>query len=143
LRLKSRPTLRFAGQITGCEGYVESSAIGLLAGRFTAAERAGETMTPPPLTTAFGALLGHITGGHIVSDEEPGKRSFQPMNINFGLFPPVEVVKQEGVRLRGKDKTNAKRRAISARALGDCRTWLGLPPAQVKAQEAASETAAS
>ena len=84
-------------------------------------------MTPPPLTTAFGALLGHITGGHIVSDEEPGKRSFQPMNVNFGLFPPIEAPKSEGKRLRGKEKTNAKKRAMSARALADCRAWLGLP----------------
>ncbi|TIW40199.1 MAG: methylenetetrahydrofolate--tRNA-(uracil(54)-C(5))-methyltransferase (FADH(2)-oxidizing) TrmFO, partial [Mesorhizobium sp.] len=89
LQLKSRPGLRFAGQITGCEGYVESAAIGLLAGRFAAAERLGHAPALPPMTTAFGALLNHITGGHIVSDDEPGKRSFQPMNINFGLFPPV------------------------------------------------------
>lgn len=127
LQLKSRPGLRFAGQITGCEGYVESAAIGLLAGRFAAAERLGHALTPPPLTTAFGALLGHITGGHIVSDEEPGKRSFQPMNVNFGLFPPIEAPKSEGKRLRGKEKTNAKKRAMSARALADCRAWLGLP----------------
>lgn len=126
LRLKSRPSLRFAGQVTGCEGYVESSAIGLLAGRFTVAEKRGQTAVPPPLTTAFGALLGHITGGHIVTDEEPGKRSFQPMNVNFGLFPPVEVPRQEGVRLRGKEKTIAKKQALSARALNDCRNWLGL-----------------
>jgi methylenetetrahydrofolate--tRNA-(uracil-5-)-methyltransferase len=125
LRLKSRPTLRFAGQVTGCEGYVESSAIGLLAGRFTAAERLGNAAVPPPPTTAFGALLGHITGGHIVADDaEPGKRSFQPMNVNFGLFPPVEVPKEEGKRLRGKEKTIAKKRALSARALADFRLWL-------------------
>ncbi|OJX99064.1 MAG: methylenetetrahydrofolate--tRNA-(uracil(54)-C(5))-methyltransferase (FADH(2)-oxidizing) TrmFO [Rhizobiales bacterium 63-22] len=128
LRLKSQPTLRFAGQVTGCEGYVESAAIGLLAGRFTAAEKRGQTASPPPPTTAFGALLGHITGGHIVADgEEPGKRSFQPMNVNFGLFPPVEVPKPEGKRLRGKEKTIAKKQAFSARALTDCRKWLGLP----------------
>ena len=78
-------------------------------------------------TTAFGALLNHITGGHIVSDDEPGKRSFQPMNINFGLFPPVEAPKAEGKRLRGKDKTVAKKAAMTARALADCRQWLGLP----------------
>ncbi|MCX8281671.1 methylenetetrahydrofolate--tRNA-(uracil(54)-C(5))-methyltransferase (FADH(2)-oxidizing) TrmFO [Phyllobacterium sp. 0TCS1.6C] len=127
LQLRSRPGLRFAGQITGCEGYVESAAIGLLAGRFAAAERLGGSATPPPVTTAFGALLGHITGGHIVSDEEPGKRSFQPMNVNFGLFPPIEAPKQEGKRLRGKEKSNAKKQAMSARALSDCRAWLGLP----------------
>ena len=124
LRMKSRPQLRFAGQITGCEGYVESSAIGLLAGRFTAAEVLGKELQIPPLTTGFGALLGHITGGHLVSDEEPGKRSFQPMNVNFGLFPPVEVVKTEGKRLRGKEKTIAKKRAMSARALEDWKNWL-------------------
>ena len=124
LRLKSRPQIRFAGQITGCEGYVESSAIGLLAGRFAAAEQRGETLEPPPVTTAFGALLNHITGGHLVSNDEPGKRSFQPMNVNFGLFPEIAVPKQEGVRLRGKEKTQAKKRALSARALNDFKTWL-------------------
>lgn len=128
LRLKCKPHLRFAGQITGCEGYVESSAIGLLAGRFTAAELLGKTMSAPPLTTAFGALLNHITGGHIVSDEEPGKRSFQPMNVNFGLFPPVEVVKEEGKRLRGKEKTIARKKALSLRALADFNTWLSENP---------------
>ena len=128
LQLKSRPGLRFAGQITGCEGYVESAAIGLLAGRFAAAERLGRSVAPPPATTAFGALLAHITGGHIVSDDEPGKRSFQPMNVNFGLFPPVEAPKSAGKRLRGKDKTIAKKKAMTARALDDCRGWLGLAP---------------
>ncbi len=125
LQLKTRPGLRFAGQITGCEGYVESAAIGLLAGRFAAAERLGLSPSLPPLTSAFGALLNHITGGHIVSDEEPGKRSFQPMNINFGLFPPVEIVRPEGKRFRGKEKTVAKRHAVTSRALADCRRWLG------------------
>ena len=133
LQLKSRPGLRFAGQITGCEGYVESAAIGLLAGRFAAAERLGQQPTLPPVTTAFGALLGHITGGHISSDDEPGKRSFQPMNVNFGLFPPLEPGTKlrpddfEG-RFRGKDKSIAKKKALSARALADCRAWLGLSP---------------
>ncbi len=131
LQLSSRPGLRFAGQITGCEGYVESAAIGLLAGRFAAAERLGRIPSPPPATTAFGALLNHITGGHIVSDDEPGKRSFQPMNVNFGLFPPLEAgtkLKPEGFegRFRGKDKSVAKKKATTARALADCRTWLGL-----------------
>lgn len=124
LRLKSRPQIRFAGQITGCEGYVESSAMGLLAGRFAAAQQRGETLAPPPVTSAFGALLNHITGGHLVSDDEPGKRSFQPMNVNFGLFPEITVPKQEGVRLRGKEKTQAKKRALSARALSDFKIWL-------------------
>jgi len=134
LQLKSRKGLRFAGQITGCEGYVESAAIGLLAGRFAAAERLGQELPLPPVTTAFGALLGHITGGHIVSDDEPGKRSFQPMNINFGLFPPAETPKTEGRRLRGKEKTIAKRRAITGRAIADCRAWLGLPQPAVAAE---------
>jgi methylenetetrahydrofolate--tRNA-(uracil-5-)-methyltransferase len=129
LTLKSRPGLRFAGQITGCEGYVESASVGLLAGRFAAAERKGEPVSPPPATTALGSLLGHITGGHIVTDEEPGKRSFQPMNINFGLFPelqPGSIVKPEGVkRFRGKDKTVMKRQLIAKRALADCAAWLG------------------
>jgi methylenetetrahydrofolate--tRNA-(uracil-5-)-methyltransferase len=81
LRLKSAPHIRFAGQITGCEGYIESAAIGLLCGRFAAAELNGTSLAPPPATTALGALLGHITGGADAS-------SYQPMNVNFGLFPP-------------------------------------------------------
>jgi methylenetetrahydrofolate--tRNA-(uracil-5-)-methyltransferase len=125
LRLKALPRLRFAGQITGCEGYVESAAMGLLAGRFAAAERLGETPRLPPDTTAFGAVLGHITGGHIESDDEPGKRSFQPMNVNFGLFPPIEVVRQPGVRLSGVERGRARKRAMSARALRDLDAWLG------------------
>lgn len=126
LQLKSRPGLRFAGQITGCEGYVESAAMGLMAGRFAAAERLGAPFAPPPVTTAFGALINHITGGHILTDDPGGKRSFQPMNINFGLFPPVDVPKPEGKRLRGKEKTIAKKQAMTARALADCRQWLDL-----------------
>jgi methylenetetrahydrofolate--tRNA-(uracil-5-)-methyltransferase len=82
LRLKSRPNIRFAGQITGCEGYVESAAIGLLAARFAAAEIAGTSLAPPPLETALGALLGHITGGATAE-------TYQPMNVNFGLMPPL------------------------------------------------------
>ncbi len=82
LRLRSRPNVRFAGQITGCEGYIESAAIGLLAGRFAVAELRGETLAPPPIETAFGALLSHITGGAAAD-------SYQPMNVNFGLFPPI------------------------------------------------------
>ena len=133
LQLKGRPGLRFAGQITGCEGYVESAAVGLLAGRFAAAERLGREPSLPPLTTAFGSLVNHITGGHIVSDDEPGKRSFQPMNINFGLFPPLEAgtkLKPDGFegRFRGKDKSVARRKAVSSRALADCRAWLDLAP---------------
>jgi methylenetetrahydrofolate--tRNA-(uracil-5-)-methyltransferase len=126
LRLKAMPRLRFAGQITGCEGYVESAAIGLLAGRFAAAERRGERLTLPPATTAHGALLGHITGGH-VDTIEAGPRSFQPMNVNFGLFPPLTQVPNrgpDGERLRGPAKTHAKKRALSARALADLEAWI-------------------
>ena len=123
LRLRSRPDIRFAGQITGCEGYVESAAVGLMAGRFASAEALGAAPVAPPPTTAMGALLAHITGGHIEAEEEGGKRSFQPMNVNFGLFPPVVVPKEEGKRLRGKEKTVAKRRALAARALSDFALW--------------------
>ncbi|MER0239635.1 methylenetetrahydrofolate--tRNA-(uracil(54)-C(5))-methyltransferase (FADH(2)-oxidizing) TrmFO [Fulvimarina sp. MAC8] len=130
LKLKSLPRLRFAGQITGCEGYVESAAVGLMAGRFAASERLGELVSVPPETTAMGALLGHITGGHLAHEEDGGKRSFQPMNVNFGLFPPLEpgaIVKPEGVkRFRGKDKAIAKKKALSARALSDFKRWLGI-----------------
>lgn len=126
LRLKSRPQIRFAGQITGCEGYVESAAIGLLTGRFLAEELQGKTPSLPPETTAFGALLSHITKGHIAYEEEMGKKSFQPMNVNFGLFPPVEIVKpadHQG-RWRGKEKGAAKKLAVTARALTDVDDWL-------------------
>src|SRR6516165_5463642 len=121
LRLKAMPRLRFAGQITGCEGYVESAAIGLLAGRFASAERRGETPDLPAPTTAHGALLAHITGGHIETIDA-GPRSFQPMNVNFGLFPPLATSPSRGAngeRLRGAAKTLAKRRALTARALID------------------------
>jgi methylenetetrahydrofolate--tRNA-(uracil-5-)-methyltransferase len=125
LRLRAMPRLRFAGQITGCEGYVESAAIGLLAGRFAAAERIGIPATPPPPTTAHGALLGHITGGHIETIDA-GPRSFQPMNINFGLFPPLQQAptrSETGERLRGTAKTQAKKRALAGRALSDLESW--------------------
>jgi methylenetetrahydrofolate--tRNA-(uracil-5-)-methyltransferase len=119
LRLKADPRLRFAGQITGVEGYVESAAIGLLAGRFAAAERLGQQLTPPPPTTSFGALLNHITGGHL---SDGTARSFQPMNVNFGLFPPTE----EGVRHGRKvERTATRRQALSKRALADLDSWLG------------------
>lgn len=129
LRLKSLPRLRFAGQITGVEGYVESAACGLLAGRFAAAERLGGTPKLPPVTTAHGALLGHITGGHLVSDDEirtGGARSFQPMNVNFGLFPPIDApqVDEDGRRLKGKARGGAKKKALSQRALADWQSWL-------------------
>ncbi len=126
LRLKAMPRLRFAGQITGCEGYVESAAIGLLAGRFAAAERLGQAIVQPPSTTAFGAILGHITGGHLTSNDEPGKRSFQPMNVNFGLFPPIQVPRPEGKRLPGNEKARAKKLAITTRALADLDAWLAV-----------------
>jgi len=119
--------LRFAGQMTGCEGYVESAAIGLIAGLYAAADARATSLRPPPATTALGSLLGHITGGHIETIE-PGARSFQPMNINFGLFPPLAsppTKKPDGTRLRGNEKTIAKRQAISARALSDLDRWIG------------------
>jgi methylenetetrahydrofolate--tRNA-(uracil-5-)-methyltransferase len=124
LRLKVEPRLRFAGQITGCEGYVESAAVGLMAGRMAAAERRGQSPEAPPATTAMGALLNHITGGHI-STIDAGARSFQPMNINFGLFPPVDqpVKSADGRRLRGPEKAAAKKRALTARAKADLRAW--------------------
>jgi len=110
LRLKSASHLRFAGQITGVEGYVESAAIGLLAGRFAAAEAEGCESAPPPSTTALGALLNHITGGAEAA-------SFQPMNVNFGLFPELP----KAGKIRGKDR----KQALSARALEDLSAWLG------------------
>jgi methylenetetrahydrofolate--tRNA-(uracil-5-)-methyltransferase len=108
LRLKAQPRLRFAGQVTGVEGYVESAAIGLLAGRFAAAEWNGSAVAAPPATTAFGALLAHITGG---ADE----KTFQPMNVNFGLFPDLAE------RARGKDR----KKLMAHRAIRDLETWLG------------------
>ena len=126
LRFKAAPRVRFAGQITGCEGYVESAAIGLLAGRFAAAERLRTFLAPPPPTTAHGALLAHITGGHIETIDA-GPRSYQPMNINFGLFPPLAkspTRAADGSRLRGTAKTLARKAAISRRALGDLALWI-------------------
>jgi len=125
LRLVAMPRLRFAGQITGCEGYVESAAIGLMAGRFAAADRRGEPVAPPPRTTAHGALLAYITGDH-VETIDAGPRSYQPMNVNFGLFPPLAQLPSQhpdGSRLRGNAKTLAKKRALSARALADLDQW--------------------
>jgi methylenetetrahydrofolate--tRNA-(uracil-5-)-methyltransferase len=131
LRLKAAPRLRFAGQVTGVEGYVESAAIGLLAGRFAASERRGEMLPAPPPTTALGALLGHITGGHIAG-EESGTRSFQPMNVNFGLFPPADPTPQPagGKRLKGQEKAVARKRALTSRALRDIDAWLAAPTMQ-------------
>jgi methylenetetrahydrofolate--tRNA-(uracil-5-)-methyltransferase len=107
LRLKSKPNVRFAGQITGCEGYVESAAVGILASRFTAAELGGETLPPPPVETAMGALLNHITGG---ADAE----TFQPMNVNFGLMPPIV----------GRWKRADRKKAYTDRARAAFAEWL-------------------
>src|SRR5437773_3653056 len=126
LRLRAQPRLRFAGQMTGCEGYVESASIGLIAGLYAAANARAQSLEPPPVTTALGSLLGHITGGHIET-VEAGTRSFQPMNINFGLFPPLAsppAKKPDGTRLRGNEKTVAKKQALSARALTDLDRWI-------------------
>jgi methylenetetrahydrofolate--tRNA-(uracil-5-)-methyltransferase len=122
LRLKKRPRVRFAGQITGVEGYVESAAIGLLAGRFASAEIHGRLPIPPPTTTALGALLGHITGGHL----EAGARSFQPMNINYGLLPPMDAParSEDGRRFLRGERGRAKKRAMSLRALADLEAWV-------------------
>jgi methylenetetrahydrofolate--tRNA-(uracil-5-)-methyltransferase len=112
LRLKSKPNIRFAGQITGCEGYVESAAVGILAARFAAAELRGESLPSPPAETAFGAILAHITGG---ADAE----TFQPMNINFGLMPP----------LPGRWKRADRKKAYTDRARAALTEWLAqIPP---------------
>lgn len=120
LRLKMRPSIRFAGQITGCEGYVESASVGLMAARYAAAEILGHTLSAPPITTAHGALLSHITGGADSS-------SFQPMNVNFGLMPPPSddmlfPVQPNGKRkkLKGKDR----KMAYSVRARQDLSNWM-------------------
>jgi len=126
LRLKADPRLRFAGQITGVEGYVESAGIGLIAGRFAAADRLGKSVSQPPSTTALGALLHHITGGHL-SGGEGGMRSFQPMNVNFGLFPLLPA--GEPARAKGErgGKTLARKHALAGRALADLDRWLARP----------------
>ena len=120
LRLKAQQRLRFAGQMTGCEGYVESACIGLLAGRFAAAEILGLTPQRPPLTTAMGALLNHVTGG-------ANAETFQPMNINFGLFPELSddllhIITPNGKRKRLKGME--KKQALSRRALRDLDNWI-------------------
>jgi methylenetetrahydrofolate--tRNA-(uracil-5-)-methyltransferase len=112
LRLKNAPHIRFAGQMTGCEGYVESAAIGLLAGRFAAAEILGQQLTSPPGETALGALLGHVIGNVETAD-------YQPMNVNFGLFPPIDDVKKK-----------QRKEAMTSRARAALGLWLGeLQPA--------------
>ncbi|MFL5258794.1 MAG: methylenetetrahydrofolate--tRNA-(uracil(54)-C(5))-methyltransferase (FADH(2)-oxidizing) TrmFO [Hyphomicrobiales bacterium] len=120
LRLKADPRLTFAGQITGVEGYVESAATGLVAGLMAAADRLGRIFSVPPATTAHGALINHITGGHITATDGL-QASFQPMNINFGLFPPV----QTGGRLPYVERQVARKRAYTSRALSDFASWLG------------------
>lgn len=129
LRLKALPRLRFAGQITGVEGYVESAAIGLLAGRFAAAEALGRAIIPPPRTTALGALLAHITGGHLLdaANDSASTRSFQPMNINYGLLPDLAAAPAtgpDGKKLKGAERGKAKKQAMSRRALLDLTAWL-------------------
>ena len=113
LRLKTMPRLRFAGQITGCEGYVESAAMGLMAGRFAAAERRNEKPSLPPSTTALGALLSHLTHG-------ADAKTFQPMNINFGLFPDLEEHNERGRPYKGRER----KVRLSQRALADLQRWL-------------------
>ena len=113
LRLRARPNIRFAGQITGVEGYVESAAMGLLAGRLAAAEIAGQSLASVPPTTAVGALVHHITGG-------ADAKTFQPMNVNFGLFPPIDA--------RGGRRGRRERyKAYTDRAKEDWLEWLGRP----------------
>jgi len=119
LRMKAAPRLRFAGQITGVEGYVESAAMGLLTGRLAAAERLGRLLAPPPPTTALGALIQHITGGHLEGTK------FQPMNINYGLLPPMEAPRHDdnGRKLPPQERGRAKKRLMSVRALADLDRW--------------------
>lgn len=130
LRLKADPRIRFAGQVTGVEGYVESAAVGLLAGRFAAAEQRGRALAPPPPTTALGALIAHVTGGHLEGGPmESGK--FQPMNVNYGLLPPMDAPKQgaDGTKIPLKERGRAKKKLMSERALEDLQAWLAGPVA--------------
>ncbi|SDR04362.1 methylenetetrahydrofolate--tRNA-(uracil(54)-C(5))-methyltransferase (FADH(2)-oxidizing) TrmFO [Pseudovibrio sp. Tun.PSC04-5.I4] len=126
MRLKAMPHVRFAGQITGCEGYVESTAVGCLTGLFATHQALGTIITPPPVTTACGAIVNHITGGHIDRESGSGPRSFQPMNINFGLLPPLDEMPKhpEGKRLRGKEKTRLKKQVMAKRGLDDFKAWV-------------------
>ncbi|AEV37735.1 tRNA uridine 5-carboxymethylaminomethyl modification enzyme gid [Pseudovibrio sp. FO-BEG1] len=126
MRLKALPHVRFAGQITGCEGYVESTAVGCMTGLFAAHQALGTDIAPPPATTACGAIINHITGGHIDREDGSGPRSFQPMNINFGLLPPLDEMPKhpEGKRLRGKEKTRLKKQVMAKRGLDDFKAWV-------------------
>ncbi|WP_083793196.1 methylenetetrahydrofolate--tRNA-(uracil(54)-C(5))-methyltransferase (FADH(2)-oxidizing) TrmFO [Pseudovibrio sp. JE062] len=126
MRLKALPHIRFAGQITGCEGYVESTAVGCMTGLFAAHQALGTDIAPPPATTACGAIINHITGGHIDREDGSGPRSFQPMNINFGLLPPLDEMPKhpEGKRLRGKEKTRLKKQVMAKRGLDDFKAWV-------------------
>ena len=119
LRLKAMPRLRFAGQVTGVEGYVESAAMGLLTGRLAAAQALGRDLAPPPPETAMGALVEHITGGHLAGSK------FQPMNINYGLLPPLEAPKvdEAGVKIPLKERGRAKKRLMSLRAMESLKAW--------------------
>jgi methylenetetrahydrofolate--tRNA-(uracil-5-)-methyltransferase len=119
LRLKAMPRLRFAGQVTGVEGYVESAAMGLLTGRLAAAQALGRNLAPPPADTAMGALVEHITGGHLEGSK------FQPMNINYGLLPPLETPKvdEAGVKIPLKERGRAKKRRMSIRAMNSLTAW--------------------
>lgn len=122
LQLKSRPDIRFAGQITGVEGYVESAALGLVAGRLSAAQARNQQHPLPPPTTAIGALIAHISGGFIDNQ----KATFQPMNINYGLFPPLEGLiyrDTQGQPVRGKQKKRFRHFHIAERALKDIKNW--------------------
>ena len=121
LRLKAMPRLRFAGQVTGVEGYVESAAMGLLTGRLAAAQALGRDLAPPPPETAMGALVEHITGGHLAGSK------FQPMNINYGLLPPLEAPKvdEAGVKIPLKERGRAKKRLMSLRAMESLKAWRG------------------
>jgi len=130
LQLKADPRLRFAGQVTGVEGYVESAAMGLMAGRMAAAQIKGEVFTVPPPTTAHGALINHITGGHIETTDSRGS-SFQPMNVNFGLFPPIDKIKAvNGKRLTHTEQAAARKRAYTQRAMNEFDIWLGTVTSQ-------------
>lgn len=122
LQMKAQTRLRFAGQITGCEGYIESASVGLMTGRFAAFERLGLDIQTPAKTTAMGSLLNHITGGGNAD-------TFQPMNINFGLMPPYELTKEERKGLKGKERGRLKKQIMARRALTDIHAWNEAKPA--------------